>query len=66
MKQKEKLSSHQIRKYFQEKRKKPKENESASLTDMLNIPREIIICKYSDGFSPFFLFIFSNFNYFFI
>lgn len=50
MKQKEKLSSHQIRKYFQEKRKKPKENENPSSLEMFNNPKEFVVCKYADGY----------------
>jgi len=46
------LTSHQIRKYFQEKRKKPKENENIA-SDVINIPKEMVICKYADGFNFF-------------
>lgn len=46
IKGKEKLSLVQIRKYFQEKRKKVKENDNV---DLINQPKEMIIFKYADG-----------------
>ena len=48
IKGREKLALVQIRKYFQEKRKKMKENEVN--VDINNQPKEMIIFKYADGY----------------